>query len=463
MSNDLFAVWMALAPGLSGSLLFFFTITRLYSGQRGELPLILGTGGVAGFLLFSFIVLLLAKVGAPVFQASTSLCVAILPVCIGLVAFRLKSAAVTSPRRTFTGLRLVAGIVILISCGVAAYQHFLLPAQGWDTYDFWAHWARWLIGSSHDPSDFYNYSRHPIGVVVMQAWAGWCANFWGNGRFIFIPWIFIWICIGFMLYGYALLQTGRSLLASIIANCGMSIALLENHALITGYAELLMAAVLLGSVIWVSEGLKYGNRISISIGLLFALSALSVKNTGILYFSAIVIALAVVKIASRRNILGAFSIITIGLIFYALNFGFDILLLGHRLGLIVSENQLILIGGGWKLPLVENSLVQVTKNQVYSLLINQSFSTVFVGATLIAVLSFKSRRLEMRFTILICSLTLFSSFFLQLFTAYGFEHATPESDTGNSRMLLPMIPVMLTLMVSACYRGVLRYQPNVVK
>lgn len=440
----LIALWASLSPGIMGASVGIIIESKVPRGFMGRPYIAASTGGLLGYIAVAFFSYQALRAGispyTPLWATSISILAATVATVALFVAWPLKTI------QRVLGHASVIGLAIAVLIIAATYQHLLLPVQGWDVIDFWGHYAQWTL---MEPDSLPQSTKpHPVTIVLIQAWAAWCAHENGVSTMILAPWLFITISLGLGLYGYALWASQSQVFASFLVYCFLALPLIENHMLIAGYAEIFLTATCVISVIWLQLSLSTNSLIYAATGMTSALLAIFIKNTGLFYCAAIIFSYmsALLFLKSKRLLvlLGAGAFVTVT---YSLIFGFSIDYFGLNLSLFMSGDSWVLRAAGWTMPFSYNGLGEVLRNEKYSLLVNMSFGVI----ALLAILSFlfMKKNIGVSYIIITSLFLLFMLGMSQLFFDYGFKHAIPASDTGNSRFTLPLVGVLFLLLPHA--------------
>ena len=242
----------------------------------------------------------------------------------------------------------------------------------------------------------------------------------------------------------------------MVSYIAMSIPLTENHYLIAGYMELPLLVSLASSAALLAIGYQEKNRIVFVTALLPIVFALLLKNTGVVFGSLIIIAYgaAWARTYCSTKIQLLIILVLFALIFLMANTGFELQLGWQPVGYDVHERKLIL--GGHRLALSPFQLTDFLSIEITSRLINFSFSTSFLSFIFLAFFIKSSVSNGDKFVArFICSLVALGFFVLamSLFTSVGYNHATPENDTGHSRFTVAFISIVAWLIPIAMARA----------
>lgn len=344
-------------------------------------------------------------------------------------------------------------IPLAILVGLSVYQHLLLPAFGWDSLGLWVGIAESYLHSdatlqgSTEPFA-YNH-RHPITAILIAAYSGYTSSLSDNNPAILLPWLVEWLAIMMMVYGLINHVSERPKLALLFAYICGAIPLLENHMLVAGYAEIWLTGPITASAALIVAGLRRDSIMMIVTGSLVSLVTIALKNTGPAYCVALLASLLLVLIFKA---VGKWSWALLAVIAapvaWLLTRGFNITVAGNKLALSLENSiQLDFAGRVWLLT--KYPVADVAWNEFYAFAINSSFSMWLSAFILAMVLWLRTIYPRARITgkdvsaeafVFISTLAvLFALAASQLLTDHGFNHATPNYDTGNSRFTLPAI------------------------
>lgn len=460
---------IAALPWFTGGLICLALVGRPRDAQylqrnqlaRDTLPLefLFGLGGLLGYLAWGYGLWAADQFGLTLLSSRS---VVFLSLLVTLAAFLINKNNMRRP--TFRGYRVADLPFVLLLSGllsVALYLQHMTPLFAWDGLNHWA-WnaAEFIQKSQIDWSGTFNdqYRKHPPTVVMIAAWTGWSMQLndspgWGT------PWVLCMISLCFMTAGFIRALTGGRTLALLGAVLTATVPLAESHTLIAGYAELWLAAVVIAGLLLFGLGLEYQRKSWIFTGVFMGALAMTIKNTGPGYALCVWGALVSSWLIHRPK-LAALVSLSFGAAAYGLwvkGFLFD--WAGVKIQWIPATQKLELAG---QVRTVDISPIeQVTINELYSLLGNQSFSTAAL-ALLFAVIAITCphRRAPHELSypmvagaakslsgstvgaqpLLFGALLILTMLILvQLFLPYGYNLALPGSDTGNSRFSLPLI------------------------
>ena len=440
----LIAIWASLAPGIIGASIGIILEAKFSRPLAGRSQIAASTGGFLGYLAFAFFLYQGPKVGIGPYTSLVASSVSLVAGLLVIMAVSVIHCDKGDQRRSASAALIWTMIIAVITAGI--YQHLVLPVQGWDVIDFWSYYAHSTLMEPSSPPQ--STKPHPVTIVLLQAWSAWCAQEYGFSSMIMVPWLFIAVTIGIGVYGYALLISQSKFFSALMLYCVLTIPLFENHALIAGYAEIFLTAACVLSVIWFQLSLFKNSLVFAAFGAVTACLSVFIKNTGLFYSAALILAYAFIQLYLRNQRLLLLIVLMLLLcIGYLFAFGFSIEYFGLKLSLEVQEETRVLHAAGWKMPFAYNGLTAVIRNEVYSLFINKSFS--IVATTSLLILFFTKKNIEIKILVFYCLAILLMLAGSQLWFDYGFKHAVPSSDTGNSRFSLPLIAIAMLLLPHA--------------
>lgn len=331
-----------------------------------------------------------------------------------------------------------------------------MPGQGWDFLWYKADVGLFLLDPQGPQSvtpwvKFMVHPPIPEALAVSSAWSS--SKFSHYGPHLSY-WLLIWLSITFAVSGYSYSATGSSTFALMMAFVTMSVPLLENHIALAGYAEPFVASGLAISVASLANYIRHKLKIWLIIGLFAALSIIFLKNIGVLYAVCIVLAFLLIIIAEPVRKTSTRMVISTASAVALLCF---VLWLALKKSLVKNG---IMIFGRFLDP-SHATLSEIAINQSYALIINQTFSVgiLFYGLTCVFMIRANDQLMRHEIFLWLCSTLCFFMLTLSQVTAWGYVHATPDNDTGNSRFTLNFIAItifnLITLIRIASTRSVL--------
>lgn len=333
-------------------------------------------------------------------------------------------------------------IVALAACKIIAWLLFAsLPIFGWDSIDLWLPEAiqniQWFeLGECPDKRPD---NRHPQATSLIFAGLrliGETGNFYFN--------IILLLSIAFIIPMQKKLFSPLMMALSFVI-VFLPFPLLEAHILIVGYSDFLLCIVFTLCVNTLMNLVEGGYEIKhlAAAGLSIFLLGM-VKNSGFLLAIIAVCSAIYVRLAGDQLRLGVIVSIFAPLCGFLL-----ISTVGEKGWLENGAPQIRL--GGWDRELVINAGLDVVKSEIFSLFVNQSFSTLPLAVIFIVLLSVigvgATVSVKTVFLITVFIAVEWALIGFQLFTAHGFHYAVPHNDTGGSRFKMPLI--LLSTMIIA--------------
>ena len=378
---------------------------------------------------------------------------------------RMEQRKEPRPKSGVSNARWTIGLPILFCAAsalalCAVYQGLLLPLSSWDGLGMWGQWSHWFL-SFHltedgangitkvgDASFPFTHPRHPPTLIHLSAYTSFAFSLSEITRGWWAPWTVIWISGASLVWGLVREFASSQLAAWLAVYIYASAPLLENHAQLTGYAELWTSICVLQATALLTASLLHRSvRLQI-IGLAVALLPLLLKNSGVLIVLTCLASYTFVAGLEKYKtltfcVVGAILVVFISAYYW----GFNIKVFDYQIAL-QRENDAAIIFGGYEMNFKLNSFSKVIKNQSSSLLVKQSFSTSLL-IWLITLLLYLKKQSNLAnkegsaqlYLLLmpLCYLMVFTA--PHLVTAYSDRFAAPESDLGNSRFLLGFSPL----------------------
>lgn len=453
------AVFMTLLPGILGIALGASAGLLSVRNARGLTIMFSGIGGVLGYIAVAGLIWMLDQGGMRVFTTlHLYLLVLSTLAALGLLLWLIRSRGSQFEGRSqfskgATDPMNLLFIPFAMLVGFSVYQQLLLPAFGWDSLDFCVVMAKHYLYSDatlQGATEPFAYSHYqPITAILIAAYSGYTGSLSDNNQAILLPWLVEWLTIMMVVYGLINHVSERPKLALLFAYICGAIPLLENHMLVAGYAEMWLTGVITASAALIVAGLRRDSIVMIITGSLVSLLTLTLKNTGAAYCAALLAPLLLILIFKTVGKWGwALLAVIILPVTWLLSKGFDITIAGNRLALsLESSVRLDFAGRVWLFT--KHPVADVAWNEFYAFAINSSFSIWLPAFILAMVLWLQTIYPRARITgkdvsaeVFVFMSTLAILFALaasQLLTDYGFDHATPHYDTGNSRFTLPAI------------------------
>ena len=199
--------------------------------------------------------------------------------------------------------------------------------------------------------------------------------------------------------------------------------------MIGGYGEIFVAATVVSSVAMLAGGHHSRNYYMCMCGLLLLVSCAAYKNVGYVYTLAVVASFVLFLLVAQAEKAGNTKHVVGIVIVVALISVFGLFLLVPEHGVTVGTRVLIFdqsyVGG-------------IFRNELYSKIINQSFHIAFVPILIAILCIFLDQNSPLRPTALAVA-SLYTILIAAQLSEYGFSHATPENDTGNSRFSIVFV------------------------
>lgn len=329
-------------------------------------------------------------------------------------------------------------------------------ASGWDAVDTWLRFASKTLHGLESAGEFRLYWRtHPPLVPLIAAYTGGISREIGV-NLMPITWM-IPVLISFL----AILRAGQMfgidrvprLLSGLLF---LSSPLLQNHMVVYGYSELFFMSSFFCGHLCLFLGLSRGKMHFAVMGALLLFLCCLVKNTAfyIVAISTLVAFTSALPIRRRywKRYFYLFAGASIIALLVIMSWG---AYSGYHSVQIGTDNNWHASISGRVYAFSSLNFVEPARNIFYALYFNQSFGVLGIFAFFSAILwrprvivdagLAKDAAVYFGGLLLVVSLSLFSS---QL-SDYGSMVGAPESDTGLSRHMLVLIPLICVVAMSS--------------
>lgn len=361
---------------------------------------------------------------------------------------------VKMPKVHWSKLRIGIFGVATANIAFVLYSNVVVPAFGWDALSWYLSNAVSYIDQElaynwQNPFFYPDGKRYiqPLTGSLLSAHAAHATTVTDAAYGGLFTWPVLYLSIAGMIYGAVAVITGNHLAAALSTALFVSTPLIENHAAIAGYLELLLCASVVGSASLMAIGMQNQSRVIIGVGALSAILAFGAKNSGFLYAGAqwaILISLLTITSGCKAKVAVAAAMLVVAS--FAGYIGVDFQFAGYRF-LIKPEFEVLSFGGRlWRPTFTPISSVLV--NQLFALAVNSSFSIVFPGLilSLIGALVFarsadynqRNRTIMSALFFSLCAVAIIGLLSIaQVIYEYAFSIAKVGNDTGNSRFTIP--------------------------
>ena len=469
----MFAVLIALSPGLIGSL-FSAALARRFLPQRaGIISISLGAGGVLGYIALGVLIDCLDRLGHQ--SLTPQLITCLLLVLFSTVAFwgsRIELSQIHRlAHRLLLATKIGSDAVILFLVVVlfaslfftVLYSAVLNPVSGWDSLGLWTEWARiFLDFDAHGlayrdalraEGDAFpiRHPRHPMTIIYISAFSGYALQDSLAAGWL-VPWSYVWICGAIIIFGSGALISGNKIIGLIGAYLFCSTPLLTNHAILLGYADHWILVGMTAAVAMLMTSILAQSKSALCWGAALAMTPMLMKNTGVLYATAILLPLSSVLVSKRnRAQVIWFALLAMMVISSAVYFGFNLTVAGSQFALIPGRS-IEVIFAGYTMEVGGYSLVDVLRNHFWAFFVNLSFSTIpILGLFCVCSMvmcrgHFDAKELKAARYLILVAISLIGVLMLpQLAPVYSAAYAEPESDKGMTRFLMPIAPTVIMM------------------
>ncbi len=320
----------------------------------GRVPLVAGTGVIAGLVLLPLLMRLLSLLGLGFSFGITAIAAGLIgAAAIGLHGRRRQSYSIALiPRGDMSGLSGIERLLFTVFIALAAW-HLVLPTLellsrplfAWDTTMHWATKSKvWFYAREMSPfvsletwlglngKDVFtdNNADYPATVPLLQVWMCLAIGRWDESL-MNIPWALCFGAFGVAFYGMARAASIRPTCASLFTYLLMSLPLLNTHVALAGYADLFISATFslaaMALYLWSVERKNWQALLS----LFFIVAGVAIKLEGALWLASFLPALVVLLLRWQWSVV----VIGGGLIMVIFSLAFlpdDLTVAGQTLG-----------------------------------------------------------------------------------------------------------------------------------
>ena len=355
----------------------------------------------------------------------------------------------TTPRALVLYLyRLVFRPATIVSIGTAIYCGAISgPATGWDPLDFWLFKTHYILTEPNREAveSLLTNGRHPFLLMYLLTPI---AVLFGNVAGPILWWVF-WILLPFLLVSFArtiLTERENSLLVSTCLVYGMlTLPLIENHALLYGYAELPLAVLSLCMSFHGYKAISMGGWKHWLYFVLYCFLATQIKNSGLLYSTVCICSVFAILIFRRLSSLSRAHILMVsGLITAIAAFSFWLVPNSEAWRALLDAHL-----GDTSISTANIKLIFDVLMRAF--IVNQSYSTA-VPLLFFSLLFWKpSNALEhdgCRFLALNLLGIVGAIVILLSLDPRFLGNSLPELDTSFSRLFLPSYPIIVLLSIT---------------
>lgn len=432
-----FLMFTPLLPGLCGAAILF---SRAHETRAGKMNffVLYSYSHLIGIIFFSIFIQLSLVMNFNVFQPDLLLGMLILLGC-SLIYVLIMSRQILATLVTIVACHMAFVLVLTFFWGNQ-------PVFGWDALKFWMPAAVDLIEVGSQPDRGWESAkafqhRHMATVPAIYAWSAWVFERFSQHLMTFnIGLHFAFFLAVFAAYHWRS-ATGKLSFSVLGAAALLTLPLMENHVLISGYAEIWLACYLAAAatagVVYLEESTRRNLLLFVSLTSSLAL----LKNIGFIFALSLGISMCLIKLKAQQ----AQITINIARSAKARALGYTSLFtLLLALCITVFNSQGVeydLAGRVLKLQL--NNPLEVLAFQANALIFNSSYS-LLVFLFLISLCLWVRQKKETKLNnpqdlLFFTTISLYLMYsFGQIFTDYIYFYSSPNRDTSGSRLFLPI-------------------------
>lgn len=435
--TDYLLMFTPLIPGWCVATILFSRAHETRSGKV-NLPVLYSFSHLIGIIFFSIFIQFSLMMNFNVFNQNLLLGMLILLGC-SLVFLLIMNRQITGKLGAILACHMAFVLVLTFFWGNQ-------PVFGWDALKFWMPAAVELIEVGSQPDIGWESAkafqhRHMATLPAIYAWSAWVFERFSQQQMTFnIGFHFAFFLATFAAYHWRA-ATGKLSFSILGATALLTLPLMENHILISGYAEIWLACYLAAAatagVMYLEEGTR--SNLLLFIGLTSSIAVL--KNIGFVYALTLGISMCFIKLKAQhteRHISFTRSAKVRAMGFTAL----FMLLIALCITAYKSQGfEYDLAGRVLKLQL--NNPLEVLGFQANALIFNASYS-LLVFLFIISLSLWERQRKECKpinpqDLLFFTTISLYLTYSLgQIFTDYIYFYSSPSNDTSGSRLFLPI-------------------------
>ena len=412
--------------------------------KTGHTPLLFGVGGLLGTIGAALLTIIATRVGVSLLKPWPLIALGLIVVvsAIRLTKFwpthRSQLSGNTPQLRVIT---LMSFALISAIAAINAWHAAWVPTTSWDSLWYWVEIAKHFIEATQaEPiTGWLHNETHPSTVAIVSTWAATHLPRTAGMGASYFSWWLIWLSIVLTVYGCTEALTANRNTSALVAAASASMPLLTNHALLGGYAEIFLSAGVAGATALLTLSLKEHSRGLALLGLILAVSCITLKNTGFIFGGCVLLGYLVCLAINHgfgKWLIGLMAVLALG---------------AGLLVIMVSEQTISFEIASRQLTLKLTNAPFIFRNELISLFYNASFSITAL-LLLAPIMIFGSTYGRQKNTELasllmpwVTSLILMGMLCASQLTDYGFLYAIPGNDTGNSRLALPLMVCTLLI------------------
>lgn len=434
---DYLLMFTPLLPGLCIVAIAFSRVDETRIGKMNLLVLY-SFSHLAGIIFFSLFIQLSLVMNFNVFQPDLPLGMLILLGC-SLIYVLIMNRQILATLGTIVACHMAFVLVLALFWGNQ-------PVFGWDALNHWMLVAVDLIEVSSQPDSGWESAlafkhRHMATIPAIYAWSAWVLERFSQQLLTFnIGFHFAFFLAIFAAYHWRA-ATGKLSFSVLGAAALLTLPLMENHVLISGYAEIWIACYLSAAATAGVAFLKEGTRSNLLLFIGLTLSIALLKNIGFLFALTLGTAMCLIKLQAQqaeRNIGFTNSAIARPLGYMSL------LILLITLCITAFNAQGVEYNlAGTVLKLRFNNPFEVLAFQANALIFNASYSLLIflflISLSLWVRQGKEGKSYNPQDLLFFTTISLYLMYSLgQIYTDYIFFYSSPNNDTSGSRLFLPI-------------------------
>ncbi|MEP1470473.1 MAG: hypothetical protein ABJK20_05985 [Halieaceae bacterium] len=285
---------------------------------------------------------------------------------------------------------------LLASRGIAiGLEVYLRPVWAWDSMQHWTKQAKvffemrgvvpyvsienWLeLGGNGVYTNMH--PDYPIATPLLQAWTAIVLGYW-HSSLVNLLWPAMWLAIGLVFYSQARVAGANITVALAATYMILSMPLLNTHAALAGYADLLMSACYLGAVAAFYNWSQTRAPWLLTLSLMTGTSCLLIKNEGFYWFLTLLPGILLAT-AKHRAIMAWLAAGALGFMVFLYAVYPDLSVAGHSL----ADFDIFYRPDSW-IPIYLSTLVHDNWHLLFYLFLATLLTTPFLGKKVMPILA----------------------------------------------------------------------------
>jgi len=372
-------------------------------------------------------------------------------------AHRLAKSTHCLSEAPFTSRLFLLTLLLALFYILTNYCLSLLPLAGWDALDYWAPEAMRLVEHSTlaDGSAFRMGYIHPPTVSAIISWPAWVRVAFNIEFMDHFPWMLLMVAISLIVFGFAQIFTESLPISLLLAYFAVSLPLVENHVLVSGYADLWVAASVMATTVCLTMWARSQQVVWLLLTLTLAFLPIMFRNNGAFYSITIlgaVLLFVAFKIWGRFGVIVVITAVCV-LLVLLFQFGFELTMHdNNKFGVRVGDKKTILLLGYRRDTFAVQDWRVALRSIANAATINSSFGLLFSSALIVSIIIARSKNARL-IIVSVAAASIPAALLLLFFSAqvvsplFFEKYAQLHSDVGLSRFIMAWALAQLPLLI----------------